>query len=68
MWAYLICVVIWIFFLSMLIPERKEKRIVSEIYGHCGMSFLFTLLVLGLSKVDLQYEILSLKIISFLLY
>jgi protein-S-isoprenylcysteine O-methyltransferase Ste14 len=68
MWAYLICAIIWIFFLGILIPERKGKRIVSEIYGHCGMSFILTSLVLGIGGVGIQHSILLLKIIGFILY
>jgi len=68
MWTYVFCAIIWIFFLSILIPERKGKRIISEIYGHCGMSFLLSLLVFGLSRIGAQYDILTLKIVGFILY
>jgi len=68
MWTYIFCAIIWAFFLSILIPERKGKRIISEIYGHCGMSFLLSLLVFGLSRVGAQYDILPLKIVGFILY
>ncbi|RLG32779.1 hypothetical protein DRN97_06585 [Methanosarcinales archaeon] len=68
MWAYIICAIIWTFFLGILIPERKGKHIISEIYGHCGMSFLLTSLVLGLGRVGAQYDILLLKIVGFILY
>jgi len=68
MWVYIICAIIWVFFLGILIPERKGKRIISEIYGHCGMSFILTSLVLGLGKVGTLYNILFLKMIGFALF
>jgi len=68
MLIYIICVIIWVFLLGILIPEIREKRIISEIYGHCGISFFLTSLVFGLGKVGTQYNILPLKIIGFVLY
>ena len=68
MWAYMLCVIIWPFFLGILISERKRKRIISGIYGHCEMSFLLTSLELGLGKVGAQYDIFPLKIVGFILY
>ena len=68
MWIYIICAIIWVFFLGILIPEIRGKRIISEIYGHCGISFFLTSLVLGLCNVGIQYNILPLKIIGFILY
>ena len=68
MWVYIICAIIWIFFLGILIPERKGKRIISEIYGHCGMSFLLTSLVLGIGGVGIKHSILLLKIMGFILF
>jgi len=68
MWVYIICAIIWTFFLGILVPERKRKRISSEIYGHCGMSFLLTLLVLGIGGVGIQHSILLLKIMGFILF
>jgi len=61
MWVYIICAIIWIFFTGILIPERKSKRIISEIYGHYGMSFILSSLVLGLGKVGTHYDIFPLK-------
>jgi len=68
MWVYMFCAIIWAFLLGILIPERKGKRIISEIYGHCGMSFTLTSLILGLSKVGTHYDIFPLKIIGFALF
>ena len=68
MWAYITCAIIWVIMLSVLIPEIRGKRIVSEIYGHCGMSFLLTSLVLGLGKVGTHYNIFRLKTIGFILF
>ncbi|MEA1965266.1 MAG: isoprenylcysteine carboxylmethyltransferase family protein [Candidatus Aerophobetes bacterium] len=68
MWVYIICAIIWVFFLGILIPERRGKRIVSEIYGHCGISFFLTSLVLGLGNVGTQYDVFPLRIIGFILY
>jgi len=68
MWVYIICAIIWIFFTGILIPERKGKRIISEIYGHCGMSFILSSLVLGLGKVGTHYDIFPLKMIGFALF
>ena len=68
MLVYLICAIIWTFLLGMLFPERRGKRIISEIYGHCGMSFISTSLVLGIGGVGTQRSILLLKIIGFILY
>ena len=64
----MLCVIIWPFFLGIPISERKRKRIISGIYGHCEMSFLLTSLELGLGKVGAQYDILPLKIVGFILY
>ena len=68
MWAYITCAIIWVIMLGVLIPEIRGKRIVSEIYGHCGMSFLLTSLVLGLGKVGTHYNIFQLKAIGFILF
>jgi len=68
MWVYITCIIIWVFMLGVLIPEIRGKRIISEIYGHCGMSLLLTSLVLGLGRVGTQYDIFPLKIAGFVLY
>ena len=68
MWAYITCAIIWVIMLGVLIPEIRGKRIVSEVYGHFGMSFLLTSLVLGLGKVGERYNIFLLKTIGFILF
>ena len=68
MWIYITLAAMWggIIF-GWLIPMIKE-RIVHEIYEACGLGGFFTLLILGLSGVLTQFNILPLRIIGFVLY
>lgn len=47
MWPYVICGVIWI--VVMVPPIRC--RLTNEVYAHCALSILLTMLTLGLSGI-----------------
>lgn len=66
-----ICAVIWIVNGRWIIQAVRE-HVISEIYTHMGFSIFFTLLalelILGNSGAWMQFDILWLQIIGFILY
>jgi len=68
MWKYIILAIMWVgIILGWLIPVIR-KGVVYEIYEAFGLGGFFTLLILGLGGIWIQFNVLPLRIIGFILY